>query len=82
MMTYITRGGKGRGDTSKESKATKSEGRCPEEGASRALMRQRDDDDVWWCGPFFLLIVASGILAWGLGKPVGPGTNRGVLPFR
>ena len=40
MMTFISRGGEGRGDTSKESKATKSEGRCLEEGASRALMRQ------------------------------------------
>ena len=40
MMTIITRGGEGRGDTRKESKATKSEGRCLEEGPSRALMRQ------------------------------------------
>ena len=40
MISFITRGGEGRGDTSKESKATKSEGRCLEEGASRALMRQ------------------------------------------
>ena len=40
MMTFITRRGEGRGDTSKESKATKSEGRCLEEGASRALMRE------------------------------------------
>lgn len=37
---FITRGGEGPGDTSKESKATKSEGRCPEEGASLALMCQ------------------------------------------
>ena len=40
MITCITRGGEGRGDTSKESKATKSEGRGLEEGARRALMRQ------------------------------------------
>ena len=40
MMTFISRGGEGRGDTSKESKATKSEGRGLEEGASRALLRQ------------------------------------------
>ena len=44
--TFITRGGEGRGDTSKESKATKSEGRCLEEGASRALMRQVGEDIV------------------------------------
>ena len=42
MMTLITREGEGRGDTSKESKATKSEGRCPKEGARRALCGQRD----------------------------------------
>ena len=47
MMTCITRGGEGRGDTSKESKATKSKGRCPEEGASRALMRQGGEEE---CG--------------------------------
>ena len=46
MMMFITRGSKGRGDTSKESKATKSESRCPEERASRALMRQGGEDDV------------------------------------
>ena len=40
MMTFITQGGEGRGDTSKESEATKSKGRGLEEGASRALMRQ------------------------------------------
>ena len=40
VQAFITRGGKGRGDTSKESKATKSKGRGLEEGASRALMRQ------------------------------------------
>ena len=37
MMTFITRGGEGREDKDKDRKATKSEGRCPEEGASRAL---------------------------------------------
>ena len=40
MMTFITRGGKGREDKNKDRKATKSEGRCPKEGACRALMRQ------------------------------------------
>ena len=40
MMTFITQGGEGRGNTKKKSKATKSKGRGLEEGASRALMRQ------------------------------------------
>ena len=40
MMTFITQGGEGRGKTNKKRKATKSEGRGLEEGASRALMRQ------------------------------------------
>ena len=40
MMTFITRGVEGRGDTSKESKATKSKGRGIEERANRALLRQ------------------------------------------
>ena len=40
MMTFITQGGEGRGNTNKKSKATKSKGRGPEEGASRALMRR------------------------------------------
>ena len=35
IEVFITQGGEGRGDTSKESKATKSEGRGLEEGASR-----------------------------------------------
>ena len=37
MMTFITRRGEGQGKTKKERKATKSEGRGLEEGASRAL---------------------------------------------
>ena len=40
MITFITQGGEGQGDTSKESKATKRKGRGIEEGANRALMRQ------------------------------------------
>ena len=40
MMTFITRRGEGQGKMKKERKATKSEGRGLEEGASRALMRQ------------------------------------------
>ena len=40
MMTFITQGGEGRRKTNKKRKATKSEGRGLEEGASRALMRQ------------------------------------------
>ena len=36
MMTFITKGGEGRGKTNKKRKATKSEGRGLEEGASRA----------------------------------------------
>ena len=38
MMTFITRRGEGQGKTKKGRKATKSEGRGLEEGASRALM--------------------------------------------
>ena len=44
MMTFITRGGEGQGKTKKERKATKSEGRGLEEGASRALMRQHGEE--------------------------------------
>ena len=40
LMTFITQGGEGRGRTNKKRKATKSNGRGLEEGASRALMRQ------------------------------------------
>ena len=40
MMTFITQRGEGRRKTNKKRKATKSEGRGLEEGASRALMRQ------------------------------------------
>ena len=40
MMTFINRGGEGREDKNKDRKATGSEGRGPEESASRALMRQ------------------------------------------
>ena len=40
MITFITQGGEGQGDTSKESTATKNKGRGLEEGANRALMRQ------------------------------------------
>ena len=39
MMTFITQGGEGQGNTSKKSKATKSKGRGREEGASRALVK-------------------------------------------
>ena len=46
MMTFITQGGEGRGKTNKKRKATKSKGRGLEEGASRALMRGKDDDVV------------------------------------
>ena len=46
-MTFITQGGEGQGDTSKESKATKSKGRGLEEGADRALMRQ-GGGWTWW----------------------------------
>jgi hypothetical protein len=38
MMTFITQGGEGKGNTHKKSKTTKSKGRGREEGASRALM--------------------------------------------
>ena len=44
MMTIITGGGEGREDKEKDRKATKSEGRCPEERASRALMRQGGEE--------------------------------------
>ena len=52
MMTFITRRGEGQGTTKKEGKATKSEGRGLEEGASRALMRQfttnhEHHDHIW-----------------------------------
>ena len=40
MMTFITQGGEGQGNTKKKSKATKSKGRGREDGASRALTRQ------------------------------------------
>ena len=40
MMTFITRGGEGREDKNEDRKATRSEGRGPEESASRALMRR------------------------------------------
>ena len=43
VMTFITRRGEGQGKTKKERKATKSKGRDLEEGASRALMRQRGE---------------------------------------
>ena len=46
-MTFITQGGEGRKDTNKDRKATRSEGRCPEETASRALMRQGGEEE---CG--------------------------------
>jgi|AACY02.9.fsa_nt_gi hypothetical protein len=46
MMTFITQGGEGQGDTSKESEATKSKGRGLEEGASRALMARSGRKDV------------------------------------
>ena len=45
MMTFITREGEGQGKTKKERKATKSEGRGLEEGASRALMRQHGEGE-------------------------------------
>ena len=35
MMTFITQGGEGRGKTNRKRKATKSEGRGLEEGASQ-----------------------------------------------
>ena len=48
MMTFITQGGEGRGNTSKKSKAAKSKGRGLEEGASRALMRQDGEEGGQW----------------------------------
>ena len=53
MMTFITRGGEGQGKTNKKRKATNSKGRGLGEGASRALMRQVEDDDDE--GAFFVL---------------------------
>ena len=44
MMTFITQGGEGQGNTKKERKATKSRGRGLEEGARRALMRQDGEE--------------------------------------
>jgi len=49
MMTFITQGGEGQGKTNKKRKATKSKGRGLEEGASRALMRQVEEEG---CGVF------------------------------
>ena len=43
MMTFITQGGEGKGNTRKKSKTTKSKGRGREEGASRTLMMEDDD---------------------------------------
>ena len=42
MMTFITQGGEGRGDTSKESKATTSKGRGQDPQCDE------DDDDVYF----------------------------------
>ena len=42
MMTFITQGGEGREDKNKDRKATRSEGRGPDERASRVIMRHLD----------------------------------------
>ena len=44
MMTFITQGGEGQGKTNKKRKATNSKGRSLVEGASRALMRQVEEE--------------------------------------
>ena len=43
-MTFITKGGEGRGKMNKRRKATKSKGRGLEEGASRALGEEEEDE--------------------------------------